>query len=326
MKLKELFAKYTFDEILPYLKAIDPEKGDSMYQFREAYDLLRHMEPSMNDCGEVRLEWSSDKCIGTRYVMVHYLAGDYWEDNLAKEVVLSEDLQISEMKAAANCLWEITFYGFGQEEDEDDRNIFSYPIEEKNKYDTALYKLQLSNWKHTTPRRYRSKEHPLCIDAEYGMKRRNKHRNRSKRKRDYRVECREEFLKMHSQREDLIQKIVHSGAFRRDEVESLHQMKEGQYYPYRSRTWDITKRIDYILDSINKYQVVDFSRYDDAFICICSSSEHSVTEAEKERLLEGLPKSLRTLPIKIGLGTKEVMNQEVEMMLFLNIIRKDYND
>ena len=68
MKLKELFEKYTFDEILPYLKAREPERGDSMYQFREALDLLKHMEPSKEDCGEVRRAWSPDaykeeKCI-----------------------------------------------------------------------------------------------------------------------------------------------------------------------------------------------------------------------------------------------------------------------
>ncbi|GEM_PF-2033404 len=318
MKLKELFDKYAFDEILPYLKAIEPEREDSMYQFREAYDLLRHMEPSKEDCGEVKLEWSSDECYEGKYVMVYNLAGDYWENNLAKEVVLSEDLQISEMEIAANCLWEITFFGFGQEEDEDDRSIFSYPREEKNKYDVALYKLQLSNWKHTTPRRYRSKSCVLCTDADFCMRRMNSKKNRSKRKRDYRVECREKFLEMHSQREDFIQKLIHSGGFRREEVEFLHQVESGQYYPYRSRTWDVTKRIDYILDSINKYQVVDFSQYSDVIICLRSSSDNPVTEVEKEKLLAGLPESLRTLPKKIGLGTKEVMKQEVEMMLLLN--------
>ena len=61
MKLKELFDKYTFDEILPYMKAIEPERSDSMYQFREALDLLNHMEPSKEDCGEVRIEWSQDE-------------------------------------------------------------------------------------------------------------------------------------------------------------------------------------------------------------------------------------------------------------------------
>jgi len=318
MKLKELFDKYTFDEILPYLKAIDPDREDSMYQFREAFDLLRHMEPSKRDCGEVRLEWSSEKCIETRYVMVHYLAGDYWEDNLAKEIVLSEDLQISEIEAAANCLWEITFFGFGQEENEDDGSIFSYPREEKNKYDVSLYKLQLSHWKHTTPRRYRSNSYALCTNADFCLVRMNRRKNRSKRKRDYRIECREKFLEMHSQREEFIKKLVRCGAFERKDVEYLHQVGSGCYNPYISRTWDVSKRIGYLLESINKYQNLDFSQYDDAIICLRASSEHPVSDTEKEKLLAGLPTVLKSLPIKAGVGIKESLKEEVELMLFLN--------
>ena len=178
--------------------------------------------------------------------------------------------------------------------------------------------MQLSHWKHTTPRRYRWKGHPLCTDIDY-HERENK--NRSKRKRDYRVECRENYLMKHSQRENFILKLTRCGAFKREEVEYLHQVDEGQYFPYTSRTWDESKRIDYILESINKYQDVDFSQFDDAIICLRASSEYPVTEAEKEKLLAGLPESLKAIPIKIGLGTKESMKQEVEMMLFLNVIK-----
>lgn len=153
------------------------------------------------------------------------------------------------------------------------------------------------------------------------MKRVRCSKNRSKRKRDYRVGCREKFLKMHSQREEFIKKLVHSGAFQREDVEYLHQVESGQYYPYVSRTWDVSKRMDYILESINKYQDVDFSQYDDAIVCLRASSEHPVSEEEKASLLAGLPASLKALPIKVGAGTKDSMKQEVEMMLLLNIIR-----
>ena len=128
-------------------------------------------------------------------------------------------------------------------------------------------------------------------------------------------------MKKHSQRENFILKLTCCGAFKREEVEYLHQVDEGQYYPYTSRTWDESKRIDYILESINKYQDVDFSPYNDAIICLRASSEYPVTEAEKEKLLAGLPERLKAIPIKIGLGTKETMKQEVEMMLFLNVIK-----
>ena len=318
MKLKELFDKYTFDEILPYLKAREPERGDSMYQFREALDLLKHMEPSKEDCGEVHIEWSQDEYDEDKYISVHPLEGVCWDVGLAKEVVVANDLQLDKKDVAAHCLWSITFWGFGDEPDPEDGGPFAYHRKQRNKYDEALYRIQLSHWKHTTPRRYRWKGHPLCTDIDY-QERENK--NRSKRKRDYRVECRENFLRKHSQRENFIMKLTRCGAFQREEVAYLHQVDEGQFYPYTSRTWDTSKRIDYILESINKYQDVDFSLYNDAIICLRASSEYPVTEAEKEKLLAGLPESLKAMPIKIGLGTKESMKQEVEMMLFLNVIK-----
>ena len=321
MKLKELFDKYTFNEILPYLRAIEPERLDAMHEFREAYDLLRRMEPSKEDCGEVRIEWSDDEDEADRYISVHPLEGVCWDEGLAKEVVLSDELHLEEKEIAARCLWSITFWGFEDELDPEERNPFEYPPEQLNKYDVALYKIQLSHWKHTTPKHYRSKDYPLYTNAEYCMKRVRANKNRTKRKRDYRVERREKYLEMHSHREDLIMKLIRSGAFVREDVEYLHQVDEGQYYPYVSRTWDVSKRMDYILESINKYQDVDFSQYDDAIVCLRASSEHPVSEEEKEKLLAGLPASLKALPIKIGAGTKDSMKQEVEMMLLLNIIR-----
>ena len=321
MKLKELFEKYTFDEILPYLKAREPERGDSMYQFREALDLLKHMEPSKEDCGAVRIEWSQDEYDEDKYISVHPLEGVRWNVGLAKEVVVAEDVYLDEKDVAAHCLWSITFWGFGDEPDPEDGWPFDYPRKQRNKYDEALYRIQLSHWKHTTPRRYRFKEHPLYTDVDFCMKRIKESKNRSKRKRDYRVECRKNYLRMHSQRENFILKLTRCGAFQREEVEFLHQVDEGQYFPYDSRTWDVSKRIDYILESINKYQDLDFSPYNDAIICLRASSEYPVTEAEKEKLLAGLPERLKAIPIKIGLGTKETMKKEVEMMLFLNVIK-----
>ena len=324
MKLKELFDKYTFDEILPYMKAIEPERSDSMYQFREALDLLNHMEPSKEDCGEVRIEWSQDEYDEDKYISVHPLEGVCWDAGLAKEVVVSEELHLDEKDVAAHCLWSITFWGFEDEHAPEDGGPFDFPPKQRNKYDEALYRIQFSHWKHITPRRYRSKAFPLCTDVDFCMKRIRCSKNRSKHKRDYRVECRERYLERHSQRENFIMKLARCGAFLREDVEYLHQVVEGLYYPYDSRTWDVSRRIDYILESINKYQDVDFSQYNDAIICLRASSECPVTEAEKEKLLAGLPESLKAMPIKIGLGTKESMKQEVEMLLFLNIVPKQH--
>ena len=79
---------------------------------------------------------------------------------------------------------------------------------------------------------------------------------------------------MHSQRENFILKLTRCGAFQREEVGYLHQVDEGQYFPYDSRTRDASKRIDYILESINKYQDVDFSPYNDAIIAYKNRLRH----------------------------------------------------
>ena len=318
MKLKELFDKYTFDDIVPYLKEIITDNPNSLPDFRMAFDELRMMKPSDEDCDDILIKEFLDNDGNILANPVCWNLGYSWDECLAKRVVIDNDYPLDGRYVLAGCLWEMTFYGFSNMPDEEVEICFSIPKEPKNKYDKALYKLQLSHWKHTTPRRYRWKGHPLCTDIDY---RERENKNRSKRKRDYRVECREKYLEMHSQRENFILKLTRCGAFQREEVGYLHQVDEGQYFPYDSRTWDTSKRIDYILESINKYQDLDFSLYNDAIICLRASSEYPVTEAEKEKLLAGLPESLKAIPIKIGLGTKESMKQEVEMMLFLNVIK-----
>ena len=318
MKLKELFDKYTFDDIVPYLKEIITDNPNSLPDFRMAFDELRMMKPSDEDCDDILIKEFLDNDGNILANPVCWNLGYSWDECLAKRVVIDNDYPLDGRYVLAGCLWEMTFYGFSNMPDEEVEICFSIPKEPKNKYDKALYKLQLSHWKHTTPRRYRWKGHPLCTDIDY---RERENKNRSKRKRDYRVECREKYLEMHSQRENFILKLTRCGAFQREDVDYLHQVDEGQYFPYDSRTRDASKRIDYILESINKYQDVDFSPYNDAIICLRASSEYPVTEAEKEKLLAGLPESLKAMPIKIGLGTKESMKQEVEMMLFLNVIK-----
>ena len=51
MTLKELLTQVGFDELLPHLKRHEPEHLDNLYAFREAYDILRNMEPAWRRMG-----------------------------------------------------------------------------------------------------------------------------------------------------------------------------------------------------------------------------------------------------------------------------------
>ena len=46
MTVKELIMEVGFDDLLPYLKEIIVGHFDNIYAFREAYDILRDMQPN----------------------------------------------------------------------------------------------------------------------------------------------------------------------------------------------------------------------------------------------------------------------------------------
>lgn len=174
MTLKELITQVSFDNLLPYLKTLIVENESSLYAFREAYDRLRLMEPAPNFVGEIHVEWhqgileEDDKWIG-----VSPMHDTSWEEDLAKEIVVEKDIQLSTEELAAHCLWEITFYGFSPKEIETHFDRMFNRIKPQNKYDIALEKLEESIWKHEIPRKYRSCDQGLrLINGEYFTKHR----------------------------------------------------------------------------------------------------------------------------------------------------------
>ena len=138
-----------------------------------------------------------------------------------------------------------------------------------NKYEIALDKLEESIWKHQTPRRLRSRgrQGERCVRVEFPIKWNFDRKNRSKRKREYRQDKREEYLRKMATRENLVRTLSAEGSsFRRNEVEFLLHVKYGRQYDYRSVTSNIENRLDYIFESMTRYQQVDLSRYNSAVI------------------------------------------------------------
>ena len=110
MTVKELIMEVGFDDLLPYLKEIIVGHLDNIYAFREAYDILRDMQPNPKFAGKVWIVQEED------WVSVQSLDGDSWENELAKELVLSNNANLSKEEIAAHCIYDITFYGFSPAE------------------------------------------------------------------------------------------------------------------------------------------------------------------------------------------------------------------
>lgn len=270
MTLKELLTQVGFDELLPYLEKHEPEHLDNLYDFREAYDILRNMKPANNFEGKIFVEWHGGEWEDEeKWIGVSPMHDCTWEEDLAKEIVVADDVHLTLAELAMHCLWEITYWGFSPDEREETWQRKFGPKILNNKYEVALDKLEESIWRHQTPRRLRSKgkdgrRYVTWTNARDFF---NNRMNRSKRKREYRQDKRKEYLRKMATRENLVRTLSSEGSsFRRNEVEFLLHVQYGRQYDYRSVTSNIENRLDYIFESMTRYQQVDLSRYNSAVI------------------------------------------------------------
>ena len=71
-----------------------------------------------------------------------------WEEDLAKEIVVADDVHLTLAELAMHCLWEITYWGFSPDEREETWQRKFGPKVLTNKYEVALDKLEESIWRH----------------------------------------------------------------------------------------------------------------------------------------------------------------------------------
>ena len=324
MTLKELLTQVGFDELLPYLKKHEPEHLDDIYSFREAYDILLGMEPDKDFKGEARVEWSGGVYEGEqKWIGVHHLDDNVWEKELAKEIIVADDVHLSLAELAMHCLWEITYWGFSPAEIREgwqERLGHKQPV---NPYEVALDKLEESIWRHQTPRRLRCKGSggERCTRVEFPLKWGDNRKNRSKRKREYRQDKREEYLRKMAARENLVRMLSAEGSsFRRGDVDFLLGIEYGTRYDYRSVTKDVDARLDYILESMTRYQQLDLTRYDEAVVFVRYPACYPQNEIELEAFRKSVMQCFGYSDILFG--TLVEGHEEVEIRVTLLLYKR----
>lgn len=322
MTLKELLTQVGFDELLPDLEKHEPEHLDNLYDFREAYDILRNMKPANNFEGKIFVEWHGGEWEDEeKWIGVSPMHDCTWEEDLAKEIVVADDIHLTDEELAMHCLWEITYWGFSpQEQLETFNRKFNYH-KPTNQYEIALDKLEESIWKHQTPRRFRCRgengeRYTTRQSTRYLF---NERKNRSKRKREYRQDKREEYLKQMAARENLITKLSAEGSsFKRSDVDFLLHIEYGRQYDYLSITSGTYGRLDYILESITKYQYLTLEKYNNAIVFIIVPTCYPLTKPELNRFNEAIRLHLGYDDILFGTSTYESSRQDVKVTLLLN--------
>lgn len=307
MTVKELFSNVEFDQLLPYLKKVEPRHPDRIYSFRQAYDRLRDMEPDKDFVDDVCVLTDTDDD-GEKYTNVLCLDENVWEKELAKTFVFPEGMQISMEELAATCLWNITHSGFSPRQREKNlRDMFSAP-KPTNRYELALEKLRKSIWKHRGSRRFRTR-------GKNGERR----MNRSKKKRNYRQDKRIKELRLLAGRESAIQDLTLPGSsLTRCDVDYLLHIAHGKRFDYESVVQGTDGRLDYILESMTRYQTLDLEPYDNAVVFVNYSKQHPINEHERNAFVKAVNDHLGYTDIRWGYMENESDNPEIQVMLLLN--------
>lgn len=325
MTLKELIMQVSFDELLPCLKTLISGNEGSLYAFRETYDWLRLKEADSAYKGTIHVGWCGDE--EDRWIGVSNMHNASWEKNLAKEIAVDDDVQISADELAAHCLWKITFYGFSPaEEIETFNRMFGRDrAKSMNKYDLALKKLKASIWMHQTPRKYRCTFRGMqCGDwrtIEYHRRLLYK-KNRPKRMREHRQKRRKEYLEKMSARTNMVDALIVPGSsFVRSDVDFLFTVSYGIHYDYISMTGGAEGRLAYIADSMRFYQPIDVRKYDNAIVCVSHSSRYPLKEEEIGSFKEFICSHLKYSDIRFGTIVTDGEEKEVKMSLLLSKLK-----
>lgn len=324
MTLKELLTQVGFDELLPYLKKHEPKHLDNIYAFREAYDILRGMEPAKDFEGKIFVEWHGGEFEGEeKWIGVGSMHDSSWEEDLAKDIAIANDVHLSPEELTMHCLWEITYWGFSPAERQETWRQKFGPKTLTNPYEVALDRLEESIWRHQTPRRLRSKGKDGRRYVRWTNARDffNGRKNRSKRKREYRQDKREEYLRKMAARENLVRMLSAEGSsFRRRDVDFLLGIEYGTRYDYHSVVHDTASRLAYILESMTKYQQLDLTKYDNAIVFVHYHSRSPLVGTELEMFHRSVMRHLGYSDMLFGAMTEDNDNEEreVKVTLLLN--------
>jgi hypothetical protein len=317
MKLHELLSRVTFDDLVPTLNTIIIKENQLPY-FKMAFDELRMMAPTIND-DDIDVEMAES------YIYVDGCQ-DNWANVLGKNIIFDDDLQITVQVLAAHILWEITFFGFSEEEMKANigRTYGDESHTPDNTYRRKIQNIEDRQWKnYSRGAQWEISDGQKFIFHDIAMevfKRREK-RNRAKRMRDARQERQIQRLRKLAVREEVICKAVATGCISREQVKYIMNVQYGDEHTYSSRTNTSEDRAQYIIELIDKYSDIDFSKYDSITAIATTSPEHPFSKEEKTLLQDYFSSKQRIKRMQIVFGSDPSVNSH--QMTLLMIVSKD---
>ena len=317
MKLYELLSRVTFDDLVPTLNTLIIKENQLPY-FKMVFDELRMMTPTLNDD-------NIDVQMAESYIYVDGCQ-DEWANVLGKNIRSDQQLQITDKVLAAHILWEITFFGFSEEEMKANigTNYGDNPKWQDNIYRRKILEIEDRQWSnYSRGAKWEISEGQKFISYDIAMEvfKRRKKRNRAKRMRDARQERQMARLRKLAVREEGICKAVATGCISREQVKYIMNVQYGDEHTYSSRTNTSEDRAQYIIELIDKYSDIDFSKYDSITAIATTSPGYPFSEEEKTLLQDYFSSKQRFKRMQIVFGSEPSVNSH--QMTLLMIVSKD---
>jgi hypothetical protein len=331
MTLKELLDRCEFKDIAPHITQWS--SGRSLAPFKQAFDILRHLEPDTSSEGELEIVRGYNEFSQTYYPLIkQWFETDTWECELASKIIVSDELTLTDAEIAAHCLWELTYLGFDQSSFESWREAQMSIVGGLDKketdaikpYTVAVEKLEYMLEINYLPKKFKDADSYVeklvneCLDAKprtFGKL--PKSMRHMIKKHIKALERKAKVEERKAKVEDSIRRLIaNSKSFSREELEYLFNTKLICERPFHSRTYDVCKRVDYLIDLFTNYVSEDFSQYTRFLMMFRASSENPLVQSELEIIQnffnQYLPPSAN---IRYGYGNDETLGTEVSLLL-----------
>lgn len=294
MTVQQLFNSVTFDDILAALR--HTHRNDQSIQnvagYKEAYDVFCKLKPA-GEGGEVtfdvtpREEWFTPHSLP---LVANNVEGDYWENTVQKIVIMPDGNPFTDAELAGAILWGMTFYGFTKRDEwPPNDETYSHYGERAKLLERKLFIPYLRD--KTIKQKLKKRELPFGIaftmEVWNEIHQRQRHQNRSKRRRYHRISQRIEHLKRLDKHQHLInrlQEVLGSDATLASEILKAEAIREKWF---DSHCYGKLPRLDYLIDLLENYcpDFDDICRTGNRTIIVCYTACTTPLSSEEESAL-----------------------------------------
>lgn len=294
MTVQELFNSLTFDDIMAALRCTHRNDRSirNVAGYKEAYDVFCNLKPA-GEGGKVTFDVTPrEECFTPHSLplVANNVEGDCWENTVQKTVIYPNNNPFTDAELAGAILWGMTFYGFTtRDEWPPDNSAYTRYGEKAKLLERRLFIPYLRDKKERL--KLRKGESPFgiafAVEVWNDIHQRQRHQNRSKRRRYHRISQRIELLKKLDKRRYLInrlQEVLGSDAIPASEILKAEAINETWF---DSHCYGKLPRLNYLIDLLDNYcpYFDDICQVGDHNIVVCYTANTTpLTDDEKIRL------------------------------------------